>query len=80
MTLMEAVAVTVVQFLRQRMPVAGTWGGHTGLLGRTHVHFWESVFKAFMSSRQHNCTELSRAFPKVFLENLQGGTNVILLK
>ena len=70
MTLMEARAVAAVQFLNQRIPIASTWGGHTGLLGRSRVHFWESVFKAFMSSRKHNCTELSRAFPRVFFENL----------
>lgn len=34
------------------------------------IHFWESVFKAFVSSRQYNCRQLAGAFPKVFFEKL----------
>lgn len=36
----------------------------------TSVPFWELVFKAFVSSRQANYTELARAFPTIFFEKL----------
>lgn len=63
-TLMEAGAVTAGRVLTRRMPVASTWVGAQAS--------WEgAVYKALLSSRQRNCTELSRAFPKVFFEKLE---------